>query len=88
MADPPRPPEKDETIVAFPRRAEPASFVQEVEDRVAEEEARIRGNIAALILAAVLVGIGWFLVDRISNAGRIEDCLMAGRTNCAPVRLE
>jgi hypothetical protein len=39
-----------------------------------------------LLIAAVLViGLGYFLSMKLRDMGRIQDCAMSGRTNCAPI---
>ncbi len=45
-----------------------------------------RGPIVALILVVVLVLGGLWLSHRLHSASAIQDCVMSGRTNCAPVR--
>jgi hypothetical protein len=42
--------------------------------------------LAALVLLAVLVVGGWLLARHLSSVADTEDCLMAGRRNCAPIR--
>jgi len=37
----------------------------------------------AIILALAIAGI--LLVRALDKKGRVEDCLMAGRKNCAPI---
>jgi hypothetical protein len=32
-----------------------------------------------------MVGLGYFLAIKLRDMGRIQDCVMSGRTNCAPV---
>jgi hypothetical protein len=44
-----------------------------------------RGALVALIVIAVLVAGGIWLAQTLHNTGRIQDCVMAGRSNCAPV---
>lgn len=38
-----------------------------------------------LIAALVMIGLGYFLVIKLRDMSRIQDCVMSGRTNCAPV---
>ena len=38
-----------------------------------------------LVVVILLVVAAYWLVQRLHEQGRIEDCLMAGRRNCAPV---
>ncbi len=35
-----------------------------------------------LVVAAVLVGIAWFLATSLRQYGGVQDCVMQGRTNC------
>lgn len=50
-----------------------------------EERARIRGNVAALIFSAILILGGWWLVQKLGRLEALQDCVMQGRTNCAPI---
>jgi hypothetical protein len=54
------------------------------EARKAEADRQTKG-LAALAFSLFLVLIGLYLVQRLAAQSRIEDCLMSGRTNCAPV---
>jgi hypothetical protein len=47
-----------------------------------------RGPLIAMGAVVLLVVIGWFLTQALHNSGRLEDCLMSGRTNCAPVQTQ
>jgi hypothetical protein len=40
--------------------------------------------IALLVVAVLAVG-GYWLFGRMRGAAQVQDCVMAGRTNCAPV---
>jgi hypothetical protein len=82
MAEPRR---KDDKIVAFKEKQAEARRAAMPKPDPDEERRRTRTNIAALILAAVLVGVGWFLVHQLGQSARMQDCLMSGRTNCAPI---
>jgi hypothetical protein len=44
-----------------------------------------RAAVAGLLVAIALVVVGLILVKVLGNAGRLQDCLMSGRTNCAPI---
>ena len=72
-----------EKIVAF--KPKPAERAPEPPKSDAEETIRIRSNLMALGLAALLVLAGWLLVKKLGETTRMEDCLMSGRTNCAPI---
>lgn len=41
-----------------------------------------RGAIAGLIIALLILGIGWWLARDLTAASKMQDCLMSGRTNC------
>jgi hypothetical protein len=44
-----------------------------------------RGALIGLAIAAALVIAGYYLMTALRNQGKMEDCLMSGRTNCAPL---
>ncbi len=44
-----------------------------------------RGALVALIVIALLVAGGLWLAHTLRGVGRLQDCVMAGRSNCAPV---
>ena len=44
-----------------------------------------RGALIALSVVVFLFAIGWLLARELYTAGRSEDCLLSGRTNCAPI---
>jgi hypothetical protein len=50
-----------------------------------DEEGSPRGALIALVVVAVLVAGGLWLVHVLGDAGRIQDCVAAGRGNCAPI---
>ncbi|MCA1432965.1 hypothetical protein I6F33_08245 [Bradyrhizobium sp. BRP20] len=41
-----------------------------------------RGALAGLIIAVVILGIGWWLARDLTAASKMQDCLMSGRSNC------
>ena len=45
-----------------------------------------RQIVAAIIVLAVLVGVGLWLTGAIRGNSQIQDCVASGRTNCAPIR--
>ncbi len=45
---------------------------------------RQTGGLAAIAVVLALVVVGLALVHQLQHSGRIEDCMMAGRTNCDP----
>jgi hypothetical protein len=44
-----------------------------------------RGPLIALLVIVVLCLGGYFLFSRIRASNSLQDCVMSGRTNCAPV---
>jgi hypothetical protein len=44
-----------------------------------------RGPLVALGVVVVLFAVGWFLAHELYTSGKLQDCLMSGRTNCAPI---
>jgi hypothetical protein len=84
MGDPGQRPNPDDgKIIAFRRQKQPSKPVEKLSpDR---ERARVRSNVAALVFAAILISLGWLLVRKLGDNSRMQDCLMSGRTNCAPI---
>ena len=54
-----------------------------------EQEARDRraANIFLLVAGIVIVGIGIWLANAMIEARRADECLAAGRRNCAPIEV-
>ena len=44
-----------------------------------------RAALLGLVLILALVGGGLYLAHVLHDASRIQDCVMSGRTNCAPI---
>jgi hypothetical protein len=49
-----------------------------------ERDSRLPALIG-LIVVAVLVVIGYLLTMALRQSGDLQDCLMSGRKNCAPI---
>lgn len=41
-----------------------------------------RGAMAGLVIAIVILGVGWWLARDLTAASKMQDCLMSGRSNC------
>ena len=41
--------------------------------------------VTLLVAFALVIGLGYFLSVKLREMSRIQDCVMSGRTNCAPV---
>ena len=43
-----------------------------------------RALIALLAIIALIAGT-WYIMHRLNQAARLQDCVASGRTNCAPI---
>ena len=50
-----------------------------------EQEGRVTSSLAGLAFVLALVIVGLLLVRVLKKQSELEDCLMSGRTNCAPI---
>jgi hypothetical protein len=81
------PEQKEAEVIAFKEIQAKARRAARPKLDPEEERRRSRANVAALIFAGILIVIGWLLVQKLGASGRMEDCLMSGRTNCAPIKV-
>jgi hypothetical protein len=44
-----------------------------------------RAALAGLVITLLIVVAGYYLMTALRDQGKVEDCLMSGRTNCAPL---
>jgi hypothetical protein len=44
-----------------------------------------RGPLIALGVVVLLFLVGWLLAHELYAGSKMEDCMMSGRTNCAPL---
>jgi hypothetical protein len=44
-----------------------------------------RGAVIGLVITALIVVAGYFLMNALRDEGKREDCLMSGRSNCVPL---
>jgi hypothetical protein len=60
---------------------------EEERKRAEREEARRHADRSLLVLLVMiaLAGIGWLVVDKLYEMKKIQDCVMSGRRNCAPL---
>jgi hypothetical protein len=49
------------------------------------EDGNRRSTLIAIAAVALLAAIGWYLAHALSQSARLQDCLLSGRTNCAPL---
>jgi hypothetical protein len=45
-----------------------------------------RGPLIGLLVIVFLFVIGWVLAHELYAGGKLEDCLLSGRTNCQPIQ--
>jgi hypothetical protein len=69
-----------------PRR-HPSELLHLVEPPDDDEPPRRSRAVIGLILMAVLVVAAVYLVHALREESQREDCLMEGRTNCAPISI-
>jgi hypothetical protein len=46
--------------------------------------AHIRNALGAIVLLAVLVMLGLWIIDALRQTDALQDCVLQGRTNCLP----
>ena len=63
-----------------------ARFEQD-QDEPIDYRHRMVMNLIALAILVSLVGLGVWIADTISDLQREQDCLMQGRSNCAPIEV-
>jgi hypothetical protein len=57
-----------------------------VDDQADNEDDANRRSVVIALVAVVLLGtIGYFLAHELSASVRLQDCVLSGRTNCAPI---
>jgi hypothetical protein len=49
------------------------------------EDGNRRSTLIAIAAVALLAAIGWYLAHALSQSARLQDCVLSGRTNCAPL---
>lgn len=53
-------------------------------DQEEQNQGRRRSLIALAVVVALFV-VSWVLVRELYQSEKLQDCLMSGRTNCAPI---
>ena len=64
-----------------------AQYEQDRDDAVINYRHRALMNVIALAIVTCLVGAGVWIADTIAAIQRDQDCVIQGRSNCAPVTL-
>jgi hypothetical protein len=44
-----------------------------------------RAAVAGLLVTLALIVLGLILAHLLGDSGRLQDCVLSGRTNCAPI---
>jgi hypothetical protein len=44
--------------------------------------------LVATAIVVVLAGVGWVIVRQLMADSKLQDCVMSGRKNCAPVEID
>ncbi len=60
---------------------------EQVQDEPIDYRHRTIMNLIALAILILLVGFGVWIADTITDLQREQDCLMQGRSNCAPIEI-
>jgi hypothetical protein len=50
-----------------------------------ESAAKRYGPLIALAVVVLLAAVGWMVIERLMAMSRMQDCVMSGRKNCAPI---
>jgi hypothetical protein len=48
---------------------------------------RMRTNLAAILVVGLLIWCGYWLFDTLAEMRKMQDCVLSGRTNCAPINI-
>jgi hypothetical protein len=44
--------------------------------------------LVAMAIIVVLAGVGWLIVRQLMADSKLQDCVMSGRKNCAPLEID
>jgi hypothetical protein len=56
-------------------------------DQPETDTERRRNNIYLVVFAALVIGIGIWLVNALVDARKADECISAGRRNCNPIEV-
>jgi hypothetical protein len=68
-----------------PDSADDLARYQQEQDEHIDYRQRMLMNVIAAAIVALLVGAGVWIADSIAGMEKDQDCVMQGRTNCAPI---
>jgi hypothetical protein len=63
-----------------------AAYEQDPDEPV-DYRKRMLMNVIAVAVVTLLVGAGVWIADTIADLQRDQDCVLQGRSNCAPIEL-
>ena len=88
---PAKAPAKPIAIVRMPGQGHNAddgfARYEQDQDEPVDERQRMLMNLIAVGIVVVLISIGVWLADTIQVSGKMQDCALQGRTNCAPIEM-
>jgi hypothetical protein len=64
----------------------PDDLARYEQDRPADDRTRTLTNMIAVAIVTVLIAVGVWITDVIAVTDRDQDCIMQGRSNCAPLK--
>lgn len=73
------------TWAGLARTIAPGHFAAMSEDHKDDGHDSRRPALIGLLVVAVLVVVGYYLMTTLRQNANLEDCLMSGRRNCAPI---
>ena len=77
--------QKDADLIDLKKRAAEMRRKNQPKPDPREEGARNRIQVVGLVITLGLIVAGWLLVQVLGRNAKMEDCLMSGRSNCAPI---
>jgi len=84
---PGKPPLAAAAIKAVDDEADDFARFEEEQDEPIDYRHRMVMNLIALAILTSLVCLGVWIADTISDLQKEQDCLMQGRSNCAPIEV-
>jgi hypothetical protein len=58
------------------------------QDKHQADDDRVTASLAALAFTLLLVVVGLFLMHQLGKAAALQDCVLLGRTHCAPIDVQ
>jgi len=83
-----KPQRPDEWLSSAPSAPSPVSDLEKYSRGREDGEDyrhRMRANLAAIVLVGLLIWCGYWLFNTLAEMRKLQDCILTGRTNCAPI---